>query len=423
MTEPRHDRSPGGSADDPMLHDTDRLLAEWLRDAAPAREPALLAPSVIARTALTRRRSRWLVRDWWRDLLSGRGGSPLVPLIAATAVLAVLVLVGVGLLRFTATEDAWPDHIPGGAIIVPDEDGAGLATIGEAIAIAEPGSTIAVLPGEYRENLVIDKPLTLIGWGEADEAVIGPADADVPVIVADADQAELRRLTLEGPGGGVVLRSGTFVLDDLILRDVGEPRWRFTGADWEERPEGTVGITVDLDADATITDSRLEGGGAIEVNGSSTVRIERNELRDGPIMELFSAAPGSVVRDNTITDSGFMAIVSGPSQDLIVENNVISQRDPGVGIFVFDVDGEIRDNVIEGANVGVRLEDRTSATVSNNQVDASGVALELHGPAAPAVVGNDLCGGNAIVALVGDAAAPDLSDNDLCEGVPEVFDQ
>ena len=41
---------------------TERLLREWFEEEAPTREPAMLAPNVIARTALTRRRSRYLVR-------------------------------------------------------------------------------------------------------------------------------------------------------------------------------------------------------------------------------------------------------------------------------------------------------------------------------------------------------------------------
>ena len=48
--------------------DTEQLLSEWFEAEAPTREPTVLAPNVSARTALTQRRSRFFVRDWWRDL-------------------------------------------------------------------------------------------------------------------------------------------------------------------------------------------------------------------------------------------------------------------------------------------------------------------------------------------------------------------
>jgi Tol biopolymer transport system component len=46
--------------------DLGRLLGPWFRQTAPEREPDGLLETVLARTARTKRRSRWLIADTWR---------------------------------------------------------------------------------------------------------------------------------------------------------------------------------------------------------------------------------------------------------------------------------------------------------------------------------------------------------------------
>jgi hypothetical protein len=69
----RDTRGTTGSGPEP---DLDRLLADWMADQVPAHEPPVLLPATLARTALTRRRPGWLVRDRWLWLRSGRPGGP-----------------------------------------------------------------------------------------------------------------------------------------------------------------------------------------------------------------------------------------------------------------------------------------------------------------------------------------------------------
>ena len=82
-------RAPYEHPDMPDM-DTEQLLGEWFEAEAPTREPAVFAPNVIARTAMTRRRSRFLVRDWWRDLFRDDRRPSLMQALGATA----FVLVG-----------------------------------------------------------------------------------------------------------------------------------------------------------------------------------------------------------------------------------------------------------------------------------------------------------------------------------------
>lgn len=74
------------------------LLTEFLRDEAPPSEPSLLLPAVLARTALTRRRSAWRIGSWWSEATTGR--RPLTygstTMSAALRVLAPVALVLAG---------------------------------------------------------------------------------------------------------------------------------------------------------------------------------------------------------------------------------------------------------------------------------------------------------------------------------------
>jgi parallel beta-helix repeat protein len=73
-------------------------------------------------------------------------------------------------------------------------------SIREAIKHATPGARIEVRPGLYREALVIDKPLQLIGTGPADQ-----------VIVESDDNTCLKMHTLHATVQGLVLRGGSQV--------------------------------------------------------------------------------------------------------------------------------------------------------------------------------------------------------------------
>jgi nitrous oxidase accessory protein len=72
----------------------------------------------------------------------------------------------------------------------PDQCG-GYSNIQAAVNDANPGDTVALEPGVYRENIVLNKSVTLVGSG--DETILlggGPN----PVITVAADDVEIRDL-------------------------------------------------------------------------------------------------------------------------------------------------------------------------------------------------------------------------------------
>jgi nitrous oxidase accessory protein len=72
----------------------------------------------------------------------------------------------------------------------------GLPTINRALEVAAPGDTIAVASGEYRENLIIDKPVILVGEGRPHIRGLGEGD----VVRVMGDDVEMRGFSVSGSG-------------------------------------------------------------------------------------------------------------------------------------------------------------------------------------------------------------------------------
>jgi len=87
-----------------------------------------------------------------------------------------------------------------------------------ALRQAGPGAEIILLPGLYRESVVVDKDVTILAQGEPGEVVIEGAAG--PALVLQARGAVLRGLTLVAPEGSAALRitSGAPLLEACTLK-------------------------------------------------------------------------------------------------------------------------------------------------------------------------------------------------------------
>jgi nitrous oxidase accessory protein NosD len=102
-------------------------------------------------------------------------------------------------------------------LIVSQEGQSDYTTISEAISNAQPGTRIFVRPGVYEENLVIDKPLEIIGDGPVAEIIVETGDANC--LVMQTDQALVRGITLRETGRHytVSIPEGQLVLEDCDI--------------------------------------------------------------------------------------------------------------------------------------------------------------------------------------------------------------
>jgi parallel beta-helix repeat protein len=95
-------------------------------------------------------------------------------------------------------------------------------TINEAIKNAEPNSIIQIPPGIYREGLIIDKPVEIIGDGLREKIIIESADSNC--ILMQTDSAIVRGLTLKCKAGengkqyfGINIPQGKLIVEDCDI--------------------------------------------------------------------------------------------------------------------------------------------------------------------------------------------------------------
>jgi len=90
-----------------------------------------------------------------------------------------------------------------GTVTVPDD----YPTIQAAIDAAQPGDTVFIREGKYKENLIITKPLNLIGE-EHSLVKIQPADQEAPIIHVDLEGGGvfINELTIQNGKIGILIR-------------------------------------------------------------------------------------------------------------------------------------------------------------------------------------------------------------------------
>ena len=81
--------------------------------------------------------------------------------------------------------------------IIVDGGVKGVATINEALRTASAGTTIRVMPGVYRESLVLDKNVTIIGVGNREQIIIIGSRFVRGTISSIAKQVRIQNVTLQ----------------------------------------------------------------------------------------------------------------------------------------------------------------------------------------------------------------------------------
>ncbi len=113
-------------------------------------------------------------------------------------------------------------RLPLPVVVVAKEGGGNYRTIGEAITRAGPGTRILVRPGVYREHLVIDRSVEIIGDGPREDIFIESTTS--VCLVMQTEYALVRGLTLRGRAGleqreyvTVDIPTGRLVLEECDL--------------------------------------------------------------------------------------------------------------------------------------------------------------------------------------------------------------
>ncbi len=298
---------------------------------------------------------------------------------------------------------------------IPIEPG----TIGARIARAQPGDTIGIAPGVYREHLRIDKPLALIA--EPGATLDGGGSGDIVEIAAPG--VTLRGFTIRNTGidlnkenAAIRVLAPRATIEGNTLEDV------LFGIDLRESPDSVV-------RDNCIGGKALDiarRGDGLRLWRSDRVLVEGNTIHDGRDAILWYSS-GVVVRGNTSADCRYGLHLMF-SDDVTIEENELTRNSVGVYL-MYSTGVTIRQNRIvrnrgpSGYGVGLKETDRF--TVRDNLIAGNRAGVYLDGSpfthAVPGVfTGNTLAYNDVGCVVLPSARGNEFSENNFIDNIDQV---
>ena len=280
-----------------------------------------------------------------------------------------------------------------------------------ALRQAGPGTEIVLLPGIYRESVVVDKEVTILAQGDPGEVVIEGVAG--PALVIRTRGVNLRGLTLQAPMGSTALRisSGAPRIETCILKsDTSCTELDGAGTspvfrDCTFLAEGPVGLHAEAGTLARIEGGRIQGflGSGVGVEAGAQVTLQGVMLGSGEGVGLkvwsrgqatldgclFSAEAGSVeVEEDArvqlshcrLMDSRFAGLLALEHSQAVLESCDIGNH-ACAGVHVLAGANVVlrQCRLMGNAGFGISIMDRGLATMEGCLVQANGgTGLLIH---------------------------------------------
>ncbi|MCZ2113341.1 MAG: nitrous oxide reductase family maturation protein NosD [Anaerolineae bacterium] len=230
-----------------------------------------------------------------------------------------------------------------------------------AVAAAEPGATIEVTGGVFNGNLVIDRPLTLIG---IDNPVLD-ANHHGTVVMVTAPDTTIRGFTLRNSGAklltedaGINAGATGMLIEDNILDDVLFGIYLHSGSGSILRNNHITGKDLDI----------ARRGDLIRIWESNDVLVEGNTTINGRDVVLWYSQ-GLTLRNNEFTH-GRYGLHFMYDDDAIIEGNRLTHNSVGAYL-MYSRRTEVRDNLLAfnrgPSGYGLGLKDVDDAIVTGNR--------------------------------------------------------
>jgi parallel beta-helix repeat protein len=282
------------------------------------------------------------------------------------------------------------------------------ATVGAAVAAAQPGDRIRVRPGLYHEELVIDKPLEILGDGPVNDIVI-EADGTYALLFR-ASIGRVANLTLRQAGdtgkwGCVEIAQGRLELDGCDISSLTSTCVAIRNAAYPRLSRNTIhdgkrfGILVADEGLGTLEDNDIFANalGGVIIRDGSNPTLRRNTIHDGKEGGVLVAAGGlGTLEDNDIfANAPTCVAIRNAAYPRLSRNTIHDGK--RFGILVADEGlGTLEDNDIFANNsVGVEIRRGGSPTLHRNRVSRHALwAIRVYNNAGGVFEGNDLSDNN-----------------------------
>lgn len=212
------------------------------------------------------------------------------------------------------------------------------ASVSAAITAASPGDRILVRPGVYQENLVIDKPLEILGDGPVADIEIRACGVDVVLFKANIGRMAnltLRQICDGHQGSCVNITQGRLELEGcdlmsrgdacVIIRDAADPRIRRNRV----HDSRSVGILIHRGGAGTLEDNEIaaNANGGVHITSGGDPTLRRNTIRNDKYSGVFVYSDGlGTLDDNDINTNGQAGIEITAGGNPTLRNNRINHN-------------------------------------------------------------------------------------------------
>jgi parallel beta-helix repeat protein len=284
--------------------------------------------------------------------------------------------------------------------------GIGYISIQEAISASETlsGHTIFVEAGEYHENVVINKSISLIG--ENKETTIVNGDPHETVFDIKADNVLLKGFTIQNGAKGVYVNecSNVTILDNVVMNNTDGifVSWAVNCfiAENEVAYNRRFGIWIIWSSGNVLKNNRLsENVYNFGVWGSELAEFLHdidfsNTINNKPIYYLINERD-LLIDPSTVSSVGFLGIIN--STDVVIKNLDFRNNIQGILFAYTNYSAIINCTIMNNYN-GIDFCSSSHNVISGNIVSDNGIGIEISYPSindtisTNTIVNNEACG-------------------------------
>ncbi len=284
-------------------------------------------------------------------------------------------------------------------VLVVTAAGASAASLQDLIDATPAGGMLKLAPGSYIAPVVINKPMTLDGGGQA--RIVGPGRGTVLAVAANG--VTLRGLHVRGSGdshdridAGILLEGDDHRVEDNVIEDVlfGIHLKRVNRSRIANNRVTGKPLAVGMRGDAirlwysrhnAVSNNRFERGRDLTFANSPDNHVTGNRFKDGRYGMHVIFSPRLLIEDNHLSDTGTGIIVLY-SSDLVLRGNHVAHALTGGGggiVFKESHDALVEKHEVLHCSVGLRVdappESVGKLTVRNNRFAHNIIGLFFYG--------------------------------------------
>jgi parallel beta-helix repeat protein len=280
--------------------------------------------------------------------------------------------------------------IPGGArtYIVDDSDFANYNTIQGAVDAANDGDTIYIKPGQYSEEIVLNKSLTIMPLsGETDPIILDGRNSLETAVSINSDGCSLQGLTAKNYVGPAIQAEseGNLIQENIIENS--NPAILVRGSSKNMIAGNSISnsdiqggiVLLENSGNNSIEKNRIVGcNSSILIHDASGNQVLANEISGARWGIWLDNTDGCRILENKIEAEYFGILLQDNSSKIELQRNEINGGSIGIGVSKTE-EISLQDNLIAGSSYALKIENLSHSSILQNRLDRSNIGIELVG--------------------------------------------